>query len=663
MKVASVKSRFDRASSWARRHFSYAGIERVRNVPWGQTYRLTAGNRTAFLKLFPEGQEALAASVAAIASLPTGAVARVIAHDGVKGFLLSDDHGGTADTTLEPTMLNAVLLRNYAQIQAVATEHIDTLGAVARFDVAALLAGVEAFLAPRAGATPGEARLSDFFGLRYAGLAAEAFRISRSAIETMIRESDHLPLTLNHCDLHAGNIAFDPEGVCKFHDWDNAMIGPAGLSISSVAGSVADIVRWYADGLTLPDSPAMEVLSLYVDALDEAGYATGTTFGPGLVGAALAGLLNRMVNYRPYPPRDEPERKIALSDLGAIIEDFLETCQILAGRDSKAASALAALWSRHQHYDRMLALVERAEFGKGAPVVPAANLELTGKAELAYASRLASAYRHSLAPDTVPAIETSIAERLDADLFSIQAKVATRIFEEQGVLALVNAFPPEVLRQCLAQYLAIGGRAEGKPLKVGDKRYMEGLSVRGAFNRPEVYAQPLLMRMFENLLGSDFVIGSMTLVVSQPGSQAQHLHIDHPHLFGDTVTGANLPPHAVTVLVPLVEIDELIGGTEVIKGSHRVPFSKGSKLPRQRQNLPLGSCLMFDYRLFHGGLPNRSDRNRPVLSIVYQRVWFRDASNFGTLPPLQVPENEHSRIPESLRGLFLNAHVSAAETT
>ena len=150
----------------------------------------------------------------------------------------------------------------------------------------------------------------------------------------------------------------------------------------------------------------------------------------------------------------------------------------------------------------------------------------------------------------------------------------------------------------------------------------------------------------------------MTIVVSEPGSETQHLHIDHPHLFGDNPAGSTLPPHAVTVLIPLVDIDEEIGGTEIVKGSHRVPFAEGKQMPHQRQTLPLGGCLMFDYRTFHGGLPNRSTRNRPVLSIVYHRAWFKDSSNFSRLHPLQIPRAEFDLVPEHFRNLFQNALIS-----
>ncbi|WP_284178525.1 phytanoyl-CoA dioxygenase family protein [Rhabdaerophilum sp. SD176] len=657
MDAGLIDTRIERALNWARRHFDYSAHEVIRDVPWGVTLRLTKAETSAYLKLFPKAQARLAASVAAIANLPTGAMARVIAHDASAGFLLSEDHGGRTTNNPDSGTLMALLTTGYAQIQALAAEQLDLLAAVPKLNVVRLLDDVADFLGPRRDYAEARAHYSDFVGIRQAVLAAEAFSISRSSLEFVIRLADHLPPTLNHCDLHDRNVAMDDAGACKFHDWDNAMIGPPGLSLGSMTGTVAELVRWQVDGRPETGSEAVGHLLAYLEALEGAGYPTVEDLLQAVIGAALAGLLVRLVNYRPYRPQGEDERQLCVDDLRAIVDDLLETVQVLAGQDTAQATALAGLWSRHKHYEKLLDLVNRSAFGLGVPLAEAHLPDLTSQTEIGYVTRLARAYRRAWEPDTVPVIETDLAERFDQGLFALQAKVATKIFEEQGTLAIANAFPPALLSRCLAQYLAIGGSASGKPLQVGDKRFMEGLSVQGAFNQPEIYAQPLLMKMFETLLGKDFVIGSMTLVVSQPGSQTQHLHIDHPHLFGGTGIEVGMPPHAVTVLIPLVDIDELIGGTEVIKGSHRVPYSEGADLPRQRQTLSLGSCLMFDYRLFHGGLPNRSKRNRPVLSIVYHRSWFADTTNFNKLHPLQVPKTEYDAIPDQFRPLFANAEI------
>lgn len=41
-----------------------------------------------------------------------------------------------------------------------------------------------------------------------------------------------------------------------------------------------------------------------------------------------------------------------------------------------------------------------------------------------------------------------------------------------------------------------------------------------------------------------------------------------------------------------------------------------------------GDVIIFDYRTYHRGLPNQSDKRRPMLYQTYSRAWFRDGHNF-----------------------------------
>ena len=47
-----------------------------------------------------------------------------------------------------------------------------------------------------------------------------------------------------------------------------------------------------------------------------------------------------------------------------------------------------------------------------------------------------------------------------------------------------------------------------------------------------------------------------------------------------------------------------------------------------------------------------------MLSIVYQRSWFRDAVNFSRFPPLQMGFEELKRVPAPLSGLFRLVHLT-----
>lgn len=61
----------------------------------------------------------------------------------------------------------------------------------------------------------------------------------------------------------------------------------------------------------------------------------------------------------------------------------------------------------------------------------------------------------------------------------------------------------------------------------------------------------------------------------------------------------------------------------------RYPQS-GVALPSCKFKAEVGSAVLFDYRLHHRGLANRSTsgESRPLLYLTFGRSWFTDAENF-----------------------------------
>jgi ectoine hydroxylase-related dioxygenase (phytanoyl-CoA dioxygenase family) len=94
-------------------------------------------------------------------------------------------------------------------------------------------------------------------------------------------------------------------------------------------------------------------------------------------------------------------------------------------------------------------------------------------------------------------------------------------------------------------------------------------------------------------------------------------------------------------------MNDLHGTTALWPGSHRGTKEEpngASVEPR----VPEGSCLLWDYRLWHGGTANRSSAPRPLLYATYCRSWFVDHHNFSGQAPLSVaPDADLS--PELVR--------------
>ena len=128
---------------------------------------------------------------------------------------------------------------------------------------------------------------------------------------------------------------------------------------------------------------------------------------------------------------------------------------------------------------------------------------------------------------------------------------------------------------------------------------------------------------------------------------AQAWHADGPHLFASAVdepAAASLPAHALNIFVPLVDLTEANGATEFACGTHRrgheltprdddddgAAASDGGDERGERTAIlaRAGDALVFDYRLWHRGLPNLSSADRPLLYLVAARSWWRDDRNY-----------------------------------
>jgi ectoine hydroxylase-related dioxygenase (phytanoyl-CoA dioxygenase family) len=70
-------------------------------------------------------------------------------------------------------------------------------------------------------------------------------------------------------------------------------------------------------------------------------------------------------------------------------------------------------------------------------------------------------------------------------------------------------------------------------------------------------------------------------------------------------------------------------------------------------HVPRGSCLLMDYRLIHGGMPNRSTSIRPLLIVSYSRSWYWDQQS-----QLSLCEARYRLLPEPHRKLFTRARYT-----
>ena len=273
-------------------------------------------------------------------------------------------------------------------------------------------------------------------------------------------------------------------------------------------------------------------------------------------------------------------------------------------------------------------------------------------------------------------VAVSASETASGELAPETESAALAAFQEHGCVLLRGALPVSTIEAMHQEYVAQFGTmgvaemravaAQPPPnrlLEVGGSRYDITLRMTGAFGRPEVFANPLLLKILRPLLGRGMHLSNFTSVVSYPGAPKQHPHRDCSHLFEGPAVGPGLPVYAVNVAVPLIDVDLETGPTGVWLGSHRlaqtatVQDSAMTTCALQR-----GDCVMLDYRTLHAGLPNLSGRARPIVYMVYARPWFFDDVNHVNRIPLDMSVEHYEALPASVRPLLIRAYSHATRT-
>lgn len=246
-------------------------------------------------------------------------------------------------------------------------------------------------------------------------------------------------------------------------------------------------------------------------------------------------------------------------------------------------------------------------------------------------------------------------------------------FRNSGMLWLQGVFECQLLEDLRSAYLKeyVGLNEKDHPkvcLDVGDKdRSMYTVIKKPPFDHPDLHQSPLLFPVLRSILKKGMIIQSFGIVSASSGSQRQHLHVDHSELFGEMHDfGSFLPSYAITLTIPLVDLNEKTGTTAIWPGSHR----NASNVPDDDENLSYehavlpkakaGDCLMWDFRTYHCGTPNLTDSDRPLLYMTLSRSWFEDRCNYNRLEgrfPLLVSQNFLKGLDHDQKKLFQAASI------
>lgn len=572
--------------------------------PWGNVYRVDYAESPSQVLKWVRNKNSNTGRLPALLSrrfeklcpnLLTGQPAKGL-------FLYEDLELDRFEPQMEPT--SAAILAAYAKIQASCVEDPEVAELLPNYSAHNMLDSVVSLVGDTTGGVPGNVFAMMDAPMRH---TAEAILLRHEHVLREIADAQQgYPKTLNHTDLNAGNAHQRASGQICLIDWDDAIYAAPGWSLHMVYSGVTNLAK-AVSALDDPGETSLNVqaLRIYTNALIRTGKYDLASLKSCLPQSACLGILKYIADMAPYEIEDEKDR------------------------ETIAQFALRRL--------RDLDLYLGSYYAQnGNSVSTNRTLPVQGK----------------LTNSEVTFPEWNAAGR-DSDREVMKGVTA---YHENGALLVRNCVPAELLdavrREMDEKWDAYAKDISGGgALRVGPKRYMVSLGTDGVLGKPEVLAAPGLLALFDHLLGDDYILGSLTAVVSLPGSDAQQWHRDNTALFPED-PGFQTPTFSIAAILPLVATNAQVGATEIALGSH-LDRDRDEDADSFRTPQPaLGDCYLMDCRVLHRGLPNMSQIKRPILSLVYQRPWYRDYQNFNKQVALQVSPKTLSRFDKDRRSLI-----------
>ena len=220
-----------------------------------------------------------------------------------------------------------------------------------------------------------------------------------------------------------------------------------------------------------------------------------------------------------------------------------------------------------------------------------------------------------------------------ARVAAADSDAASAALRKDGVVAIDGVLSAEAIDELRERVLRRHPEFADKALLTdyqdnGEGRFIAPVAISRAVHDSGVLHLPALMALAEAALGPDWVVDGFGMLMAFPGCTEQHHHRDGTALFPDTPLAAILPPYALTVLIPLVDVGEDDGATAFQPGTHRYPHGSAA-VPPASVPLPRGSLIAWNFETLHWGLANRSQRPRPALYLTLCRPFWTDMTNFG----------------------------------
>ena len=236
-------------------------------------------------------------------------------------------------------------------------------------------------------------------------------------------------------------------------------------------------------------------------------------------------------------------------------------------------------------------------------------------------------------------LELSAEERDTRKLKSEHLQQAVRALRQDGFAVLHHAIDPahiEILRERMLADVAEILALDEVPYQFNYGHLQQDPPPFPPYLFRDVLVNDLVVEVTRTVLGEDvknaFYSGNTCL----PNTTQQPLHVDAGQLWSDLDEAT--PAYGLVVNVPVVDTPPENGSTELWPGTHldttRAIGDGDIKLAPETEarlraevgplqpNVPAGSVLIRDMRLWHRGMPNRTDAPRPMIAMIHWARWW-----------------------------------------
>jgi hypothetical protein len=154
----------------------------------------------------------------------------------------------------------------------------------------------------------------------------------------------------------------------------------------------------------------------------------------------------------------------------------------------------------------------------------------------------------------------------------------------------------------------------------------------------DVLLNDMVIAVTKAMLGPGLKNGFYSGNTSLPGGERQPVHVDSGQLWPNLEVAT--PAYGYVVNVPVIDTDPRNGSTELWPGTHldttvyvqrediklppEVVEKRRAIAPPLQPSIRAGSVLIRDIRIWHCGMPNRTDTARPLIAMIHWISWWRN---------------------------------------